>query len=196
MSGYRAGCRCDACKNSQRINGQARHKAALAKGLATDDRRHGTTTGYNLGCRCVLCKQAESTQPKTEKHIICCRLRSRLRQALRLQSAKKKLDKTLSLTGLMLPDLKNYIESKFTEGMSWGVFRKNIHIDHIRPCASFDLTDPEQQKQCFHFTNLQQLWAADNLRKGDSWTPPAPTAPAQLSAPADSAESSPPSPSL
>ena len=35
------------------------------------------------------------------------------------------------------------------------------------PCASFDLTDPEQQRQCFHYTNLQPLWAADNIRKSD-----------------------------
>ncbi len=41
-----------------------------------------------------------------------------------------------------------------------------IHVDHIRPCASFDLTRASQQRACFHFTNLQPLWAADNRRKG------------------------------
>jgi hypothetical protein len=40
------------------------------------------------------------------------------------------------------------------------------HVDHIRPCASFDLTDPEQQAICFHYTNLQPLWAIDNIKKG------------------------------
>ena len=39
------------------------------------------------------------------------------------------------------------------------------HIDHIRPCSSFDLTDLEQQKQCFHYTNLQPLWWFDNIKK-------------------------------
>lgn len=41
-------------------------------------------------------------------------------------------------------------------------------VDHIRPCASFDLTDTGQQKECFHWTNLQPLWELDNDRK-DSW---------------------------
>ena len=43
------------------------------------------------------------------------------------------------------------------------------HVDHIRPCASFDLTDEEQVRKCFHYTNLQPLWAKDNLRKGSEW---------------------------
>jgi len=51
--------------------------------------------------------------------------------------------------------------------MSWDNYGyRGWHIDHIRPCASFDLTDPEQQRECFHYTNLQPLWWQDNLRKG------------------------------
>ena len=69
-----------------------------------------------------------------------------------------------------MAELKAYLELQFTDGMTWEN-RGNWHIDHIRPCASFDLTDPEQQKQCFHYTNLQPLWAADNLAKSDSWDP-------------------------
>lgn len=42
-----------------------------------------------------------------------------------------------------------------------------VHIDHIKPCSSFDLTDPQQQATCFHYTNLQPLWAKDNIRKSN-----------------------------
>lgn len=101
-------------------------------------------------------------------------LRSRIIQSLK--GAKKSL-RTLELTGCSLKELKIYIESKFTDGMSWenhGFHDKENYmsgwqIDHIRPCASFDLTDLEQQKQCFHYTNLQPLWAIDNLTKGDKY---------------------------
>jgi hypothetical protein len=44
------------------------------------------------------------------------------------------------------------------------------HIDHIKPFTAFDdLTDPEQQREVCHYTNLQPLWAEDNLRKGGEW---------------------------
>jgi hypothetical protein len=43
------------------------------------------------------------------------------------------------------------------------------HIDHIRPVSSFDLSDPAQVQECFHFSNLQPLWAIDNIKKSDSW---------------------------
>ena len=45
------------------------------------------------------------------------------------------------------------------------------HVDHIIPCAAFDLSKPEEQRKCFHYTNLQPLWAIDNIRKGATYTP-------------------------
>lgn len=48
--------------------------------------------------------------------------------------------------------------------MSWENYGE-WHIDHIKPCSSFDLSDPKQQKECFNYTNLQPLWAIDNLKK-------------------------------
>jgi hypothetical protein len=62
-----------------------------------------------------------------------------------------------------------HLESHFTEGMNWdnyGVY--GWHMDHIIPCAAFDLTKPEDQSKCFHYTNLQPLWAKDNLSKRDT----------------------------
>jgi hypothetical protein len=80
-------------------------------------------------------------------------------------AVKVKTGKTLELTGCSKEELIRHLESKFTDGMTWDNYGE-WHIDHIRPCASFDLTDPEEQKRCFHWTNLQPLWAQDNIRKG------------------------------
>lgn len=71
---------------------------------------------------------------------------------------------TLALLGCGTPTLLAHLERQFQPGMTWGNYGK-WHIDHVRPCASFDLTRPEQQKQCFRWSNLQPLWAEDNLRK-------------------------------
>ena len=95
-------------------------------------------------------------------------LRSRVDQALRWSGTKKSA-KTMDLIGCSIPELRAYLEAQWLPGMSWDNWaRDGWHIDHIRPCSSFDLTDPEQQRQCFHFTNLQPLWWQDNLKKSTS----------------------------
>jgi hypothetical protein len=60
-----------------------------------------------------------------------------------------------------------FLEKKFLPGMNWENYGE-WHIDHIVPCSSFDLSKSEQQKICFNYSNLQPLWAADNIRKSDS----------------------------
>lgn len=100
---------------------------------------------------------------------IATNLRNRIGHALRSQKCSKN-NKTINLVGCSLDKLKNYLESKFKEGMTWENHNMyGWHIDHIRPCKSFDLTDPEQQKECFHYTNLQPLWWWENLSKNDKW---------------------------
>jgi hypothetical protein len=77
-----------------------------------------------------------------------------------------KSNRTPDLVGCSVNDLKTHLESKFIESMTWENYGE-WHIDHMRPCASFNLEDPEEQKKCFHWTNLQPLWAKDNMSKGD-----------------------------
>jgi hypothetical protein len=81
-----------------------------------------------------------------------------------------KTTSSFSLLGCSIDECRKHLEAQFVDGMSWDNYGKfGWHIDHIRPCASFDLTDPEQQKECFHYTNLQPLWAKDNLSKGSKF---------------------------
>lgn len=99
------------------------------------------------------------------------RLRSRLVGAIRrYMTARSATAVIQELLGCSLPELVRHLESKFLPGMSWGN-RSQWHIDHIKPLCAFDLTDPEQQAVAFHYTNLQPLWALDNMRKGGRWQP-------------------------
>ena len=82
--------------------------------------------------------------------------------------------RTTALLGCNTEYLKSYIESLFWPGMSWSNYKVDgWHIDHIIPAISFDLTKPEEQRKCFHYTNLQPLWWDDNLSKNDrlDWAP-------------------------
>lgn len=71
---------------------------------------------------------------------------------------------TEELLGCSFSELKQKLESKFSNGMSWDNYGK-WHVDHIIPCNAFNLIKESEQKKCFHHTNLQPLWAVDNLRK-------------------------------
>ena len=91
--------------------------------------------------------------------------RSRMSRILRERNIGNK-NKYYSLLGCTKNEFIIYFEKMFKDGMSWELMGKYIHIDHIRPCCSFDLSNEDELKQCFHYTNLQPLWAKDNLSKG------------------------------
>ena len=94
-------------------------------------------------------------------------MRSRVRNAIYNQFSSKACS-TLELVGCTPLDLKEHLQSSFTEGMTWENYGE-WHVDHMRPCASFDLTIDTEQRKCFHYTNLQPLWAEDNIRKSDNY---------------------------
>ena len=97
------------------------------------------------------------------------RMRGRLRQTLKHRGIKK-TNKTFSLLGYSKYELREHLESQFTDGMSWDNMSE-WHIDHIRPVASFnfDSTEHPDFKKCWALNNLQPLWAKDNMSKNDKW---------------------------
>lgn len=97
----------------------------------------------------------------SENNKLIRNLRNRINSSL---SGLEKSESTIKLLGCTIDFLKEYLELKFTKGMTWenrGI--SGWHVDHIKPCSSFDLSDPEQQKICFHYTNLQPLWATTKI---------------------------------
>jgi hypothetical protein len=109
-------------------------------------------------------KEKERLQRQTDLNFrMLGNLRTRIYHAMKKDTKGKK---TKELLGCSIQEFKIYLESKFREGMSWDNYGKyGWHIDHIIPCSMFDLTNFEQQKKCFHYSNLQPLWAIDNLKK-------------------------------
>lgn len=94
-------------------------------------------------------------------------VRSRISHALRDNNIQyKKSNHSIDLLGCSIVELKAHLEAKFTDGMSWENYGE-WHVDHIKPCASFESlgTCPKQQSECFHYSNLQPLWAEDNRQK-------------------------------
>lgn len=102
------------------------------------------------------------------------RIGHNLRVRLRITLQRFNAAKTTSAidVGCSLPELVAHMESLWTEGMSWANYgnkKDQWSIDHVRPLASFDMTDAEQQKAACHFTNLRPLWHTQNLSKGSMW---------------------------
>ncbi len=93
-------------------------------------------------------------------------LRSRLRSALKRQNTSKNT-KTIKLLGCSIQEFKIYIESKFKKGMTWNNYGKDWHIDHIFPISHFILRDEKEIMKACHYTNLQPLWAEENLSKNN-----------------------------
>ena len=95
-------------------------------------------------------------------------LRSRLYSAVK---GTAKIGSAIRELGCSPSFLKQYLESQFLPGMSWENYGYyGWHIDHIKPLSTFDLTDPDQFRRACHYTNLQPMWAFDNLSKGSRIT--------------------------
>lgn len=93
---------------------------------------------------------------------ILCSLRTRLNSALK---GLNKSNRTIELLGCDIDFLRLHLAAQFTDGMNWANYGK-WQIDHVIPCAEFDLRDPNQQHQCFNFSNLKPMWAIENAKKG------------------------------
>lgn len=123
--------------------------------------------GFGLECfDCIKYNEEIKKITKLHKKLIK-NLRARINMALK---GRSKSQKTKNLLGCNIEYLKKHLESQFKDGMTWDNYGvKGWHVDHINPCSLFNLADPQQQKECFHYTNLQPLWAEENLKKSNKY---------------------------
>lgn len=90
-------------------------------------------------------------------------LRCRIRETIKRNS---KAARTEELLGCSIDQFLGHLELGFRAGITWNNYGTHWHIDHKKPCASFNLADPAQQRVCFNWKNLQPLLVQENLQKG------------------------------
>lgn len=145
-------------KKLKKAESDRKYREKMGDKLREKKRIYSRTKGLELS------KKRQKIMMSDINFVTKKRLRGRIYVALK--RGVKSLG-TMELLGCTIDDFKNYFQSLFTEGMSWDKYMEGgIHIDHIIPCVKFDLTKEEEQKKCFHYTNLQPLWAIENLKKG------------------------------
>ena len=163
--------RCKVCVNAQDKkyyqNNREKYNAKSKKWQQNNREKHNALV--RKSSKCPEAKKRTNARFKKRYHSdpqfrLLTKSRGRLRKALK---GKNKSASTMTLLGCSIPHLKDHLEKQFIPGMTWANQGK-WHIDHMMPCASFELSDPEQQRQCFHYTNLQPMWSKENISKGDT----------------------------
>lgn len=133
--------------------------------------------------RKAIIKKQELRKMRTPHLRIKFYLRKRLRHAALQQheGGKQYTLRSADMFGCTPRELRRWIQKQWREGMTWDNYgTKGWHIDHRKPCSSFNLLDSEEAKRCFHYTNLRPMWARDNMAKGDKTVVPSLSLPSPL----------------
>lgn len=95
-------------------------------------------------------------------------LRQSIKKKMKNYNNLKNKKHTMEYIGCSPEELRKHFENLFKVGMSWEN-QGEWHIDHIRPCAYFNLNNEDERKACFHYTNLQPMWGSENMSKQDKY---------------------------
>ena len=143
---------------------------------------------FKVGSNCKLCfnqkwNQYQQKTGQNRKHNklkrqtdpqwkLKANLRGRYLDALKRHTSGGKVNKhhsAIELLGCDIEFYKQYLEQQFQPDMTWKNHGVLWEIDHIKPCASFNLIDSKQQQECFHYSNTQPLYYSDNRSKKDKY---------------------------
>lgn len=165
----RADGRAWGARNKERVSAsnKAWHAAHPERAVASSRAYRETNREHLAALKKVYVKRKMAVDPSFKLRAL---LRTRLYIAIRTHERRGSAIRDL---GCSVDELVIHIASQFKPGMTWenwGHVGSSVwHLDHIKPLAAFDLTDPEQVRAACHYTNLQPLWAPENLRKGARW---------------------------
>lgn len=154
------------CNEKQKIRSQMpKTKERIKKYSKEYYKRPEVIAGRKEYMRTYMRDYEKQRKLRDPQYKISRQIRHRIYIALK--GNKKRLSSIEEL-GCTIPELKDYITGKFQVDMTWDNYcYTGWHLDHIVPLSSFDLTDPEDFKRACHYTNLQPLWAKDNISKGN-----------------------------
>jgi hypothetical protein len=130
-------------------------KRAAEYQRANPEKRNGYKSAWN--------RQKKLTDPQFAAITMMRKLVARTCE--RIKVGRREIGRTAEALGYNTEEFRRHIEAQFRDGMSWANHGE-WHIDHVRPLSSFDLTNPEQRKAANALSNLQPLWAAENMAKG------------------------------
>jgi hypothetical protein len=145
-------------ENADEINEKRRHRYDNESDYK--EKRLAEVRKSNAKLRPERRKKRRETDEAWRLEQVC---RTRLWNALKGVASKSA--RTMELVGCTGEQLVKYLETTKVPGKDY----TDAHVDHIKPCSAFDLTDPEEQKKCFHYSNLQYLPAIENMKKGCSY---------------------------
>lgn len=162
--------RCKKCKN------KLANRPELVERRKLRQKKYRSTEAGRIGAnrRISEYRKRHPFRVKASRKAWLSRPENRIRvnlsvRLVHLLKGETKSDSFPVLLGCSLPSLRMWLAAQFQPGMSWENYGLKWEVDHKKPCAVFDLTDPAQQKACFHYTNLQPLFVSDNRRKNAKW---------------------------
>jgi len=145
-----------------------KYKIMLAKArLATKQWKLNNKNPEKIKKQLIAERRWKHNKEKTDP---IYRIKERLRSYLSrsIKGVIKKNSKTEKIVGTSFKDLVSHLEKQFKPGMTLSNYGK-WHIDHIKPVSKYDLTKPGELEKCFHYTNLQPMWAIDNIKKSNKY---------------------------
>lgn len=157
--------RCKSCAQIKAKRYRARHREKLVKQSRNWHEQHPNyRSDWEEANRDSRNRQRRKRWATDVQWKLKCNIRHRVNLALK---NAQKAGSAVEALGCSVEELRVYLESKFQPGMTWENWGLHgWHIDHVVPLSKFDLSDPLEYKKACHYTNLQPLWAFDNLQKG------------------------------
>ncbi|MDX1032798.1 HNH endonuclease [Sinorhizobium medicae] len=115
--------------------------------------------------------RSASKRAEDPKYRLECAVKQGVRRGL--LSGSKAGRRTFEVLGYSPDDLRRHLEKRFQPGMTWDNYGE-WHIDHEIPLSAFNYQTPDDIdfKRAWALSNLQPLWAFDNLSKKDKLEKP------------------------